>query len=42
MYELLPFWHTLFTRLGFTVKTSPVSSRALYQEGQAKIGRAHV
>ena len=32
MYELLPFWHTLFTKLGFTVKTSPVSSRALYQE----------
>ena len=37
MYELLPFWHTLFTRLGFSVKTSPVSSRALYQEGQATI-----
>ena len=37
MYELLPFWHTLFIRLGFTVKTSPVSSRALYQEGQATI-----
>ena len=34
MYELLPFWHTLFTRLGFAVKTSPVSSRALYQEGR--------
>ena len=37
MYELLPFWHTLFTKLGFGVKTSPVSSRALYQEGQATI-----
>ena len=37
MYELLPFWHTLFTKLGFAVKTSPVSSRALYQEGQATI-----
>ncbi len=37
MYELLPFWHTLFTRLGFAVKTSPVSSRSLYQEGQATI-----
>ena len=37
MYELLPFWHTLFTKLGFTVKVSPVSSRALYQEGQATI-----
>ena len=23
MYELLPFWHTLFTRLGFEVVTSP-------------------
>ncbi len=37
MYELLPFWHTLFTKLGFAVRTSPVSSRALYQEGQATI-----
>ncbi len=37
MYELLPFWHTLFTKLGFAVKTSPASSRALYQEGQATI-----
>ncbi len=37
MYELLPFWHTLFTKLGFTVKVSPVSNRALYQEGQATI-----
>ena len=23
MYELLPFWHTFFTKLGFTVKVSP-------------------
>ena len=37
MYELLPFWHTLFTKLGFAVKVSPTSSRALYQEGQATI-----
>ncbi|MGN0984720.1 MAG: acyl-CoA dehydratase activase-related protein, partial [Gemmiger sp.] len=37
MYELLPFWHTLFTRLGFAVKVSPQSSRALYQSGQATI-----
>ena len=37
LYELLPFWHTLFTKLGFEVQTSPVSSRALYQEGQATI-----
>ena len=37
MYELLPFWHTLFTRLGFQVVVSPFSSRALYQAGQATI-----
>lgn len=37
MYELLPFWHTLFTRLGFAVTVSPASSRALYQAGQATI-----
>ena len=37
MYELLPFWHTLFTRLGFAVVVSPFSSRALYQAGQATI-----
>ena len=37
LYELLPFWHTLFTRLGFAVKVSPPSSRALYQAGQATI-----
>ena len=37
MYELLPFWHTFFTRLGFTVRVSPVSDRALYQKGQATI-----
>ena len=37
MYELLPFWHTLFTKLGFAVKVSPVSNRDIYQEGQATI-----
>ena len=37
MYELLPFWHTLFTRLGFQVVTSPLSSRELYLEGQSTI-----
>ena len=37
MYELLPFWHTLFTRLGFQVVVSPFSSRTLYQAGQATI-----
>ena len=37
MYELLPFWHTFFTRLGFSVHTSPMSSRGLYLAGQATI-----
>ena len=37
MYELLPFWHAFFTKLGFEVVASPVSSRALYQAGQATI-----
>ncbi|MBR1866463.1 MAG: 2-hydroxyglutaryl-CoA dehydratase, partial [Lachnospiraceae bacterium] len=37
MYELLPFWYTLFTRLGFNVVTSPNSSRSLYLSGQHTI-----
>ena len=37
MYELLPFWHAFFTRLGFEVVTSPLSSRELYLEGQSTI-----
>ena len=37
LYELLPFWHTFFTQLGFEVVTSGVSSRALYLAGQASI-----
>ena len=37
LYELLPFWHTLFTTLGFDVAVSPFSSRALYLAGQATI-----
>lgn len=37
MYELLPFWHAFFTSLGFSVVTSPVSSRSLYIKGQASI-----
>lgn len=37
MYELLPFWHTFFTKLGFEVVLSPLSSRELYIEGQATI-----
>ena len=38
MYELLPFWHALFTALGFEVAVSPLSSRKLYyRTGQATI-----
>lgn len=37
MYELLPFWHTFFTQLGFEVVTSPLSSRELYIKGQSTI-----
>ena len=37
MYELLPFWHTLFSKLGFEVVVSPFSTRKLYQSGQATI-----
>ncbi|MBR2281472.1 MAG: 2-hydroxyacyl-CoA dehydratase, partial [Spirochaetales bacterium] len=37
LFELLPFWHTLFTRLGFNVVTSPLSSRRTYLNGQSTI-----
>ena len=37
MYEMLPFWHSFFTSLGFEVHTSPESSRELYYEGQRTI-----
>ncbi len=37
MYELLPFWHTFFTSLGFNVSVSPLSDRQLYLEGQHTI-----
>ena len=37
MYELLPFWYTFFTKLGFEVVTSPLSSRELYIKGQSTI-----
>lgn len=33
MYENYPFWHRLFTELGFSVKLSPKSSRAIYDKG---------
>lgn len=38
MFELLPFWHTFFTSLGFGVEISPKnSSRQLYVDGQHTI-----
>jgi predicted nucleotide-binding protein (sugar kinase/HSP70/actin superfamily) len=37
MYECLPFWFTLLTKLGFEVVTSPKSSRAMYIKGQYSI-----
>ena len=37
MYELAPFWHALFTNLGFRVVFSGPSSRDLYLKGQFSI-----
>jgi len=37
MYENLPFWFALFTRLNFEVVLSPESSRKLYIKGQRTI-----
>lgn len=37
MFELLPFWHSFFTTLGFEVVCSPLSNRKLYQKGQQTI-----
>ena len=37
MWELLPFWHTFFKTLGFSVEVSPFSDRSLYQAGQGTI-----
>ncbi len=36
-YETLPFWHTLFDKLGFGIKLSPQSTKKLYQKGQHSI-----
>ena len=36
-WELYPFWYTFFTKLGFQVVHSPMSSRKLYLEGQGSI-----
>ncbi len=37
MFELYPFWHTFFTKLGFGVESSPESTRQLYFKGQHTI-----
>lgn len=37
MYELLPFWHTFFTELGFEVITSPIYDKTIFQKGQNTI-----
>jgi predicted nucleotide-binding protein (sugar kinase/HSP70/actin superfamily) len=36
-YELLPFWHSFWTSLGFEVIPSPLSTRSLYLNGQHTI-----
>ena len=36
-WELLPFWHTFLTELGFAVYHSPLSNRDLYLKGQGTI-----
>ena len=37
MWENYPFWHTFFTKLGFSVRLSPISGRALYSLGMESI-----
>lgn len=37
MYELLPFWHTFWKELGFSIRVSPASDRATYLRGQFTI-----
>lgn len=37
MYELLPFWYTLFDALGFNVVVSPVTTRKLFLAGEHTI-----
>ena len=37
MYEMYPFWNTLFRSLGFKVKMSGFSNRKLYLKGQGTI-----
>lgn len=37
MYEMLPFWHTFFTKLGFEVVTSGISDKKMYAKGNKTI-----
>jgi len=37
MYELAPLWHALFTKLGFEVVLSGLSTRKTYEKGQFSI-----
>lgn len=37
VYELLPFWHTFFSQLGFSVVIPPPSNREIYLLGQHSI-----
>ncbi len=37
MYELLPLWNKIFTELGFTVISSGMSSKQIYEKGQFSI-----
>ena len=37
MYEMLPFWHAFFTKLGFEVVSSGFSNRDIYIKGQSTI-----
>ena len=37
MYELLPFWYTMFRALGFNVVVSPVTTRKLFLSGEHTI-----
>ena len=37
MYELAPLWHALFTKLGFEVVLSRLSTRKTYERGQFSI-----
>ncbi|MCL2815081.1 MAG: acyl-CoA dehydratase activase [Oscillospiraceae bacterium] len=36
-YEMLPFWYTLWTNLGFNAEISDISTRELYRLGQNSI-----